>query len=333
MNHLVSAKILVLAIYCALKVASWVNGPAGGDAAAAFVRADRPIPTAAFERPNARIGSGDMSHPDAPQFAFGLVDATYETGYRDLRKVLAAIRSVIVDLAAADASGTATALESPRPEEMLVEQSEVVVEGRVLGVTLEEIESRESGEFRVFRAWLAVESVIKGDFPAGETLEVIFRSIRPGTPTVGGFADAGYLPGERVRAFLTWGFEGSEGWATVHWSGKRTLELSEKKLPGAVGQSVMLDDSTAHRPGCEAKGGRWLPLYKVRRYRVCVLPTQDAGRSCTDSRQCEGYCLAERELAPRGQAAPARCSDRAPLGGGCWNIVSEGMATGMACSD
>ncbi len=31
--------------------------------------------------------------------------------------------------------------------------------------------------------------------------------------------------------------------------------------------------------------------------------------------------------------APGRCSGRAPLGGGCWNIVSEGMATGMVCSD
>ncbi|MFQ5774930.1 MAG: hypothetical protein ACE5GS_10455 [Kiloniellaceae bacterium] len=235
-------------------------------------------------------------------------------------------------LASAAALGPAVALEPPRPEEVLLEHSEVVVEGRVLGVTLEEVESRESAEFRVFRAWLAVESVLKGDFPAGETLEVIFR-MRQGAPTVGGFADAGYLPGERVRAYLTWGFEGGEGWATVHWSGKRTLEPSQMKLPGAVGQSVMLDNSTAHRPGCEAKGGRWLPLYKVHRFRVCVLPTQDAGRSCTDSRQCEGYCLAERELAPGGQAAPGRCSNRAPLGGGCWNMVAEGLATGMVCSD
>ena len=87
MSRLLTIKICILAVYCALNIVSWVNGPAGGDAAGALVRTDRPILAASFALPVAGTAAAGARDPDAPRFAFGPAGTVYETRYRDLRAV------------------------------------------------------------------------------------------------------------------------------------------------------------------------------------------------------------------------------------------------------
>ncbi len=87
MKRLATLKILVLAIYCTLKVVSWANGLAGAQGAAHFVRADRPILAASFALPVAGTAAAGARDPDAPQFTFGRAGTAYETHYPDLRAV------------------------------------------------------------------------------------------------------------------------------------------------------------------------------------------------------------------------------------------------------
>ena len=41
---------------------------------------------------------------------------------------------------------------------------------------------------------------------------------------------------------------------------------------------------------CESKGGRWARLGGIEN-EVCNLPTNDANKSCSSSKECEGDCL------------------------------------------
>lgn len=49
-------------------------------------------------------------------------------------------------------------------------------------------------------------------------------------------------------------------------------------------------------PTCVLRGGQWHRGF-VRDY--CALPTHDGGRSCSDTRDCDGVCLA-----PEGRSTP-----------------------------
>jgi hypothetical protein len=80
-KRLAKLKILVLAIYGALKIASWVDVPA-----AAFVRIDWPILAAPFELPITQAG-GNIVNSDTPQFAFGRVEIVSEGRYRHIAEV------------------------------------------------------------------------------------------------------------------------------------------------------------------------------------------------------------------------------------------------------
>lgn len=238
---------------------------------------------------------------------------------------------VSISVAGATAAGPAAAVEPPWEEDRLFEESGLVVEGLVLAVKLEAIEGEEPQTFRVYRAWLDVGGLVTGEVAGTGTLEIVFRRLiaRPDSPI--GFADAVYEPGERVRAFLKWTSE-ERAWTTVQWSGKQTLDSSEAELPlpESVGDAAIAVDSEVHRPGCEARGGVWRPLFRTDRTRVCVLPTADAGRSCADSSECDGIChTKDAKLGP----ATGQCSALAPIGGGCWNEIVEGVAQGMTCRD
>jgi hypothetical protein len=82
----------------------------------------------------------------------------------------------------------------------------------------------------------------------------------------------------------------------------------------------------ADRAECEARGGTYVtdPPY----WSACWEPTPDAGRPCTDSADCYGFCEA-----PPGTAGGARatgtCSDR--TGTVCWTAVEGGVVQGPVC--
>jgi hypothetical protein len=69
-------------------------------------------------------------------------------------------------------------------------------------------------------------------------------------------------------------------------------------------------------PECLARGGSWeargLPF--IGRPKNCELKTSDRGKSCTDSTQCEGSCIALLGQKD-GAAATGSCSRNAPYSG------------------
>ena len=60
---------------------------------------------------------------------------------------------------------------------------------------------------------------------------------------------------------------------------------------------------------CLQRGGAWttLGLPMPGKAKVCDLKTKDAGKSCTDSKQCEGVCLADKD-AEEGASTAGACS-------------------------
>lgn len=87
--------------------------------------------------------------------------------------------------------------------------------------------------------------------------------------------------------------------------------------------------SPAQLAACKAKGGRpEMVLYYVE---ACVWPTSDAGRTCRDKSDCQGFCEA-----PFGTEVNARvvgrCSrEAADRAGGCFNYVERGRSLGDMC--
>src|SRR5688572_8958593 len=80
---------------------------------------------------------------------------------------------------------------------------------------------------------------------------------------------------------------------------------------------------------CKAKGGRpEMVLYYVE---SCVWPTRDAGKSCRDKSDCQGFCEAPFGTEV-GANAVGRCSkEAADRAGGCVNHVERGRSTGDMC--
>ena len=95
---------------------------------------------------------------------------------------------------------------------------------------------------------------------------------------------------------------------------------------------------------CGEQGGKWGPV-GIFPKPVCSLPTRDAGRTCADSGECEGLCLAEltpeeRDRIKRNRGPnPAysltrngRCSPRIPVIG-CHAKVEQGTVRYIVCFD
>jgi hypothetical protein len=48
---------------------------------------------------------------------------------------------------------------------------------------------------------------------------------------------------------------------------------------------------------------------------MCVVAYKDAGKVCSDSSQCEGRCIGDRDETPPGQRVAGRCeADNDPCG-------------------
>ncbi len=62
---------------------------------------------------------------------------------------------------------------------------------------------------------------------------------------------------------------------------------------------------------CQARGGS-IAVVGLSVVPSCLIPYPDAGRSCSDSAQCEGLCIAVGTLGPgrttRGQCEPAHAT-------------------------
>jgi hypothetical protein len=84
-------------------------------------------------------------------------------------------------------------------------------------------------------------------------------------------------------------------------------------IAGCAGQANL---TAVHKPvvptteaECLASGGDWttLGIPYAGKPAICDLKTKDAGRACTDSKYCQGVCLAPEEAA-HGSSAIGNCS-------------------------
>jgi len=76
---------------------------------------------------------------------------------------------------------------------------------------------------------------------------------------------------------------------------------------------------------CEKDGGHWsIGVGDIGR---CIYDTNDGGKVCTDSSQCQGMCLADSENAKEG-----KCTEH-NLTLGCLNKVENGKVQGTICLD
>lgn len=95
----------------------------------------------------------------------------------------------------------------------------------------------------------------------------------------------------------------------------------------------------ADNASCTAQGGTWGPIGLSPEY-VCVLPTTDSGKTCFDSSECQGACVAELnsleyEILSKYHI-PIRTNGKctsSTSGVGCNAYVENGLVTGVLCVD
>jgi hypothetical protein len=89
-----------------------------------------------------------------------------------------------------------------------------------------------------------------------------------------------------------------------------------------------LQSAKLSQPACKQRGGRWAGDVQGRgRLTGCILPTTDSGKSCLDSSECEGVCLAQNNNLKDG-----RCNAWTNHKG-CGIIVSEQGKRKVVCVD
>lgn len=81
---------------------------------------------------------------------------------------------------------------------------------------------------------------------------------------------------------------------------------------------------------CSAKGGTIQTVGRAQ-IQTCVTPYADAGKACTDKSQCQGACILEGNLEPRGPVA-GQCQ-KTDRQFGCYARVEGGKATAAICVD
>jgi hypothetical protein len=99
--------------------------------------------------------------------------------------------------------------------------------------------------------------------------------------------------------------------------------------PAATAVRVPDKLTPAEVVACKARGGR--PEMVLHYVEACVWPTRDAGKSCRDKSDCEGFCEAPFGTEVNARAV-GRCSrEAADRAGGCVNFVERGRSTGDMC--
>jgi hypothetical protein len=85
------------------------------------------------------------------------------------------------------------------------------------------------------------------------------------------------------------------------------------------------------RAECEAAGGQW-GRFGLRQREMCDLPAPDAGKACSDKKDCVSACVAA-ESAAVGSQAQGTCHPRMLLLGTCLKQVRGGVVMLPLCAD
>lgn len=118
-----------------------------------------------------------------------------------------------------------------------------------------------------------------------------------------------------------------------------TQAISQSSPASTRTQPYKTVDFDLSEKQCEARRGMWWrsggPIRPNEKY-FCYLPSPDAGKNCSSSKEClAGACLTRKD-SPGGEKQGTRivgaCTEYA-LGGGCVARVEAGRVQPMICSD
>lgn len=85
------------------------------------------------------------------------------------------------------------------------------------------------------------------------------------------------------------------------------------------------------KEGCLAIGGSWINVGLPGTPKRCDIKTGDGGKTCIDSSQCQGECLANKSK-NTGSKTPGKCSDYIATFG-CYRKVEKGIVGVELCAD
>ena len=108
-------------------------------------------------------------------------------------------------------------------------------------------------------------------------------------------------------------------------------------LPLPQPMETILTPFPQNKENCEASGGRWGRI-GINPKESCNLPTKDAGKECSDSSECEGFCLVyltpeqESQIAAYPISIKGKCASW-KITVGCLALVDKGKVNGITCLD
>lgn len=105
---------------------------------------------------------------------------------------------------------------------------------------------------------------------------------------------------------------------------------AEKSAKGPLSLSQQAEALTSKK-ACEAEGGNWQKVGRAQ-LAACVLPASDAGKQCSDSRDCEVACITLKEGLKPGTSMAGQCHESTNLFG-CRTHITEGVAEPTLCID
>lgn len=113
----------------------------------------------------------------------------------------------------------------------------------------------------------------------------------------------------------------SSGCRSWHdWQRQKAIERSRAQALSKIDQA-----------DCKARGGaiEGVGMFGTP---ACVVPYADAGKRCTDSDDCQGFCKGPEGIAA-GTPATGRCSLNSADHFGCSSVVRNGLAGETLCAD
>jgi hypothetical protein len=128
--------------------------------------------------------------------------------------------------------------------------------------------------------------------------------------------------------------------------GKEDLSNIEDKLAKQIKQDQLLEETKKYleekedgsllvpdnQEACEFQGGEWQAWGKTTE-ESCNLFTTDGGKECSDSNECEAYCIADLPeilLKDLPLEITGNCTERTTWQG-CYSLVEEGLVRGVVC--
>lgn len=116
---------------------------------------------------------------------------------------------------------------------------------------------------------------------------------------------------------------------------EQLIDETKKYLEDKINdQSLVVPDN---KNDCLAQNGEWKKFGPTDK-EECNLFTTDAGKECSDGKECQGFCFVDTDIInqPAGGTAIATtgiCSDSTVVTGKCIAFVNEGKSSGKLCID